>query len=192
MDLIELKSAAYKILAGAVIGAALGAGLMHQIDIGTIATLRGDIASLNKEHSEQVAVASEAALERIVRAQDRADVLAQELLASQDQLQRITQEKQHALRFTTTGRACLNAATVRVLNQDSATSSSQTASMPETSAEPAAKDGAAATDSDVAQWINHAQQQYRLCSTRLDALIEWHIQSDVLKQPTPSSASKHD
>ncbi len=159
-----------------LIGMTTGAALMHQLDEVTAATLRGDIARIKSEHKELAAQASAAALSRIMQANTRANLLEESLAETQIHLNRIEREKQHEINHTTTGSTCLNAATVRLLNRDRVESTSEPATVSQAASGSDAKDGAIATDTNVAHWINQAKQQYQLCSARFDALIDWHSQ----------------
>lgn len=84
---------------------------------------------------------------------------------------------------STTGRACLSADTVRVLNTPAAAGGAAPADLPATAhgtdgahAPATAAPGAAApglTDTDVAAWVTDAQAQYAACAARLNTLIDW-------------------
>ena len=104
-------------------------------------------------------------------AQDRGDQLSAALLATTDLNDQLRTEVHLALNKKTTGRACLNEPTLRVLS----TAPGITVSgLPEAPSSAAAAGEATATDSDVAHWAADAGAAYRTCSSRLDALIDWH------------------
>lgn len=101
----------------------------------------------------------------------RADALEARLAEAEQKRLSQQQEHQREIKRLTRGWPCLNAGTVRLLNQSSGI---QPAAVPETTGEPVAEDAAAATDSDVAEWIDHAIRQYDTCRDRLGALIDYH------------------
>ncbi|MCK9606230.1 MAG: hypothetical protein M0R33_07230 [Methylomonas sp.] len=100
----------------------------------------------------------------------RGDTLSASLSATEDQLSKRTQEVKHAVQKATTGRACLNSATVRVLNH---TEAAAAGAVPETAEPSAAESAAVATDTDVAGWIGNAQGYYDTCRARLNTLIDF-------------------
>lgn len=130
--------------------------------------------------AEQATTAREDDLRRLTDAQQRGDALTARLQERDAQLAQSTKEKTDALRRLTSGRACLGAAAVRVLNA----ATGGTAHLPEATTGAAAtgatsaadSDQPGATDTDVAGWIGNAQQQHELCRARLDALIDFHQQ----------------
>lgn len=99
----------------------------------------------------------------------RGDDLSASLSTTEEQLNQRTQEVQHALQKATTGRACFNAATVGLLNH----ADHNDGTMPKTAGVSAAESGATASDTDVAGWIGDAKEQYNICRSRLDALIDF-------------------
>ena len=142
-----------------------------------------EIASIKADQASAIAKAATAARDRLQAAIQRSDELETRLAeAEQDRQQ---QSREHALEIKrlTTGRPCLNAGTVRLLNQSG--TGAHPAVMPEAIGKPAAADaaagpdtdvrtgGAAATDTDVASWIDTAKRQYGTCRDRLQALIDW-------------------
>ena len=130
------------------------------------------IAKLRAEESERLRLVAQAALERIQDAQTRADFL-EKRLAEADQT-RQTQAEEHAreIKRLTTGRPCLNAGTVRLLNQSAG--GLRAPAMPASAGGLAAADAPAASDTDVAGWADNTRRQYDTCRDRLDALIDWH------------------
>lgn len=93
-------------------------------------------------------------------------------------------EQRHAQAIrTTTGRACLSADTVRVLNTPATDRAAAAADLPAAASRAAATDapGTAApaaaaqslTDTDVAAWVADAQARYATCAARLNTLTEW-------------------
>lgn len=118
-------------------------------------------------NTERDAVKS--ALERLVASGKRADALETKLNAAEAQRLTQSQEHQREIKRLTTGRPCLNRGTVRLLNRAPVIP----AAVPETASRPVAEDAAAATDTDVAEWIDHAIDQYDTCRDRLGALIDF-------------------
>lgn len=84
--------------------------------------------------------------------------------------------------IVTTGRLCLGADAVSLLQPATDTAGTPPASPPVAESPPtlAASDrdvagtGGAASDRDVAMWIAIANQQYEVAAARLNALIEWN------------------
>lgn len=130
-----------------------------------------EIDRLKLNHATQQRVAAEAALLDFQGAQARADQLQNRLAAADRSRQ--TQALEHAreIKRLATGRPCLNAGLVGLLNGAGGTAP---AAVPETAGQPAAADAAAASDSDVAGWIDHAQRQYDACRDRVQALSDFH------------------
>ncbi|MFZ6747441.1 hypothetical protein [Undibacterium sp. Ren11W] len=155
------------------LGILLGCFVTGWFNAGELAIAKGDNATLKAEHKEQVAQTATAALKRIVTANERADSLQIALDQTEKDLITSKLEKQHAIKMSTTGRACLNNATVRLLNDQAA--GSPAATLPTPASKPVEADAAIATDTDVAQWINEAKAQYNVCRARLDTLIDWHF-----------------
>ena len=130
------------------------------------------VATLKADQATQERQAAQAALDRLQQAQARGDALQARLAAEETNRQTQAQEHAREIKRLTTGRPCLNAGTVRLLNEP--TGHSGTATVPATTSGATAADAPAASDTDVAGWIDDAQRQYDACRSRLDALIEWH------------------
>lgn len=128
-----------------------------------------DIASLKADHAKQQAAAEAAARQRLEAAIARGDSLSTHLAQTESALNKKTLEFSREIARLTTGRPCLGAAAVRLLNSahDAAGSVSQTSGQPD------AEDGSIATDTDIAEWVVNAQGQYEICRARLGALIDW-------------------
>lgn len=105
---------------------------------------------------------------RLQFAQAKGDELAQKLLAAQTKVSQLQSKAHHDLQTTTTGTACLNAATVRVL-------SNQTPGLiaPSLPSAPSVVDAEGSTDAQVANWIADATSAYEQCANQLNALIDW-------------------
>lgn len=136
------------------------------------------VAKLEKAHAEEQRQAAQAHLDKLITSQRRGDML-QRRLADAEQ-SRLTQAQEHSreIKRLTRGQPCLNAGTVRLLNRSSGI---QPASVPEAAGQPAAEDAPAATDTDIAEWIDHAARQYATCRDRLGALIDFEATEDQEK-----------
>ena len=130
------------------------------------------LAKLQRDHATLETEAAESALARLQEAQARGDALEERLAA--EEASRKTQAQEHAreIKRLTTGRPCLNAGTVRLLNESAGRTGA--ASVPAPASGIAAADAPAASDTDIAGWIDNAQRQYDTCRSRLGALIDWH------------------
>jgi electron transfer flavoprotein alpha subunit len=128
-----------------------------------------DIAALKAAHAQQQAAAEAAARQRLEEATARGDDLAARLAKTETALNQKTLEVSREIARVTTGRPCLGAAAVRLLNNPR----DDIVAVPQTASQPDAEDGAVATDTDIANWIANAQGQYETCRARLGALIDW-------------------
>ncbi|WP_199031706.1 hypothetical protein [Ralstonia sp. ASV6] len=130
-----------------------------------------EIADMKTTQATALATAEQTARERLEAEQKRGNVLSAKLATTEASLTKQTQELSNALSRLTTGRKCLDAPVVRVLNGTSSGAASD--DMHAATGTPDAADGPAATDTDVAGWINHAKGQYETCRARLGALIDF-------------------
>ena len=128
-----------------------------------LANMRGSIAESNKLRARAAATALQSA-------QVRGDVLTRDLLTREAMINRLSKEKRDALSRLTTGRPCLSADAVGVLNGTTGAG----AGVPTATGIPAAAGGGFATDADVGQWAAAAIAAHDTCRHRLDALIDWH------------------
>ena len=124
---------------------------------------------------------AEAAVTVLAAAQARGDALSTGLLNQQTHIDQLTTEARRAIPQVTSGRPCLGPAALRLL--DSAPGL-DVAGLPPAASGAAAESRRVALDSDIAGWAVDAGGQYAVCRARLDALIDWHVQ-------TPTGAS-HD
>ena len=115
---------------------------------------------------------AEAALARLQHAQARGDALEERLAVEEASRQSQALEHAREIKRLTTGRPCLNAGTVRLLNES--TIGLRASTLPTPASGAIAADAAAASDTDVAGWIDAARRQYDACRDRLGALIDWH------------------
>lgn len=132
---------------------------------------RGEVAAhrhTKLAHAEQIVKAREEQLAYIQEAINFNDVLVAQLSEYEKQLGTKEKERSDAVRKLTSGRKCLDAAVVRVLND--------VPGPPDGQAEPypLSKDGSFATDTDVGEWASHAKQQYDVCRGRIDAIADFY------------------
>lgn len=130
-----------------------------------IADMRSSIAESDRLRARAEATALQAA-------QVRGDVLTRDLLTREAMINRLSKEKRDALSRYTTGRPCLSADAVGVLNEQAGSGSG----VPQATGITAATGATFATDADVGQWAADARASYDTCRSRLDALIDWHSQ----------------
>lgn len=177
------------------------------------APLQTDLAELRSTQAEATRRAALAAAARLQAAQQRSDALAADLLATLATNAQLTEEKTHALKTATAGRACLSDRALRMLHGAPGITVAGADGVPTAGAGAAAAgagpaahpdaghpDGTgagqpahapaelAATDTDVALWIATAGQQHEACRARLNALIAWHTNTpnkEPLREPAP-------
>lgn len=130
-----------------------------------LADMRSSIAELDRLRARAAATALQAA-------QVRGNILTSDLLARQQQIDRIQKARHAELARLTTGRPCLSADAVGVLNEQAGSGSG----VPQATGITAATGATFATDADVGQWAADARASYDTCRSRLDALIDWHSQ----------------
>jgi hypothetical protein len=152
-------------IAASALGWKVGTSQEHDRRVAEVATIKRDFAEAQTRIVGEVNA-------RLIAAQARGDALSAKLLQNESDMRRTALEKAHEIARLTTGRSCLNAATVRMLN---ATGNDQPGSVPSTASGPAAADGSAATDTDVAVWADNARRQFDTCRGRLDALIDFNV-----------------
>lgn len=158
------------IAALAVAAAAFGAGWTVQGWRGSAA-----LAALQTQHAQAAQATTEANARHLVRVWERGDSLATQLATQQTHITQLHQEHAHAIKRLTTGRACLSADLVRVLNTTDPAATDRPDALPPPTSSPAATDAPAfATDADVSTWAATARRDYAECAARLGALIEWH------------------
>ena len=128
------------------------------------------LADMRSSIAESDRLRARAAATGVQAAQVRGDVLTRDLLAREALINRLSKEKRDALSRLTTGRPCLSADAVGVLNDQAGAG----AGMPQATGITAATGGVFATDADVGQWAIAARAAHDTCRHRLDALIDWH------------------
>lgn len=131
----------------------------------------GEIDRIERAHAEQRARDAEAATAEIEAAVKLGNELAARVTAAESTRDIALQETQDALRKVTTGRPCLTAAAVRLLNQPAGLKPEP---LPAPAGQPAGADAAFATDTDVGQWAASAIRHYDTCRSRLAAIAEFH------------------
>lgn len=124
--------------------------------------LGGEIERIKGEHSAQVARAALVASGRMVAARLRNEQIAAELAAARNTRAKLTQEKNDEIKRLTTGRRCLDAAVVGVLNR-TAGASAPAGLVPATGPEPLPGAARFATDADVGGWANACSDAYEAC-----------------------------
>lgn len=129
------------------------------------------LAKVHQTYKDAEASASRAAVSRLASAQRRNDELAEQLATEENTRFAIVQEKDLEISRLTVGRRCLDAAAVRVLNRPAG---NKPAAVPQASGQPLSADAPFATDTDVGQWINHAQAAYDTCRGHLAAIADFY------------------
>ncbi|MDO9163565.1 MAG: hypothetical protein Q8N35_13165 [Methylococcaceae bacterium] len=159
----------------ALCGALLGGGFSWLVS-GWINSVQ--IAAIKTEQAKDAAIASQLSLDRLSATQAKADALSAQLAKTEFQLNQTTLEKSDAIKKITPGRACLNSATVGLLNRARETT---TTAVPEPPGTLAAESTDIATDTDVAGWIVATQGTYETCRARLNTLIDFEATQDDRK-----------
>ena len=133
------------------------------------------LADLRNSHTRAQAELTERNAKHLARVWERGDELATNLAGQQTRINQLHQEHTHAIKRLTTGRACLSAELVGVLNNTQPATADRPDPLPTPTSGPAATDAPAfATDADVGTWAATARRDYAECAARLGALIEWH------------------
>ncbi len=130
-----------------------------------------EIAELKRNHAEQSASAATAASARLQASIKHGEALQLRVAEQENARQAITEEKDRELKRLTTGRPCLNAGTVRLLNRGPGF---KPAAVPAPTGEPVSADAGFATDADVGIWANAARRSYDTCRGRLAALADFY------------------
>lgn len=138
---------------------------------GLQAHYQAKVTALQLDQERKVSAARADDLETLKLAKRHGDELTLQLQVTESTLTQKDKELRDAIHKQTTGRACLPGSVVRLLNNAGITDGGS--SLPAPAAGPAAADGAAASDTDVADWAANARKQYDTCRARLNALIDW-------------------
>ena len=133
------------------------------------------LATLRNSHTQAQAELTERNAKHLVRVWERGDELATSLNIQQSHITKLHQEHTREINRLTTGRACLSAELVGVLNNTQPATADRPDPLPTPTGGPDAAHAAAfATDADVSTWAATARRDYAECAARLGALIEWH------------------
>ena len=127
------------------------------------------IAELKLEQTQAIQAAEQLYQQRYRAEIARGDALSNQLAKTEQSLTQRTLEVQRAIHHVTTGRACLSADAVRLLNH----ADSDRLAVPNATGASVTENAAIATDTDVAGWIGNTQGQYETCRARLGALIDY-------------------
>jgi Zn-dependent M28 family amino/carboxypeptidase len=161
------------LMAALLIGSMLGwffSGLYYEAQIGHFET---QIATLHKDHAIDQAAAAANALSRLQAAQKKGDELTRKLADADAKRQRLAKEKDREIKRLSTGRACLGAGLVGLLN-DRNQGSGIRHPLPAPSGLAVDANRAAASDTDLALWARDARDRHDACRERIDALRQWH------------------
>ena len=180
----------------ALVLAALAGGWLNGVfKAREIAALETALQTVKREHAEQWRLLAERAAADLQAAQARGDVLTEELMAASRAAELLRGELHEQINLATQGRACLDAAALRVLDRAPGIAARPVPAAPrraaaaggaQPAADPAQPAGGAqlgaelepdersASDTDLARWALTAGARYDECARRLDALIDWH------------------
>lgn len=145
---------------------------------------QASVAKLEKDHAKSLADASLEAVTRLQAAAKRNDDLERQLDSQAADIDRLMKEKTDAIRRYATGRACLGAPLVRVLN-NSTPNQRDAGDLPEASRQPLPDDAAFATDQDIGEWVANATKQYDTCRGRLQAIADFYATEGVTHEGQP-------
>lgn len=172
--------------AGKLIGIALVLGLAAMAGGWLTGVLKDrEIAELKRGHAEAAAKAERAASQRLAEAKARGDALTVDLHVANAAALRLQEQLHEEIELATQGRACLDAAALRVLDRapgiaahrvpaPARVAPAKDAPDPARDTAQRAGDERSATDTDIGRWVLGAGRQYDECVRRLDALIDWH------------------
>lgn len=138
---------------------------------GLTARYDANLSAIKLDQERKVSAARADDIETLKLAKRHADALTLQLQVTESTLTKKQKELHDAIRTQTTGRACLSGSVVSLLNNSGSTDGS--AHLPASTSGAATADGAAASDTDVADWAANARTQYDICRARLHALIDF-------------------
>lgn len=143
--------------------------------------MSAEIDRIHKGYAEARAQAATDNAVALDNAQYRGDQLALQLAGWENTLTVFAEEKNREIAKLATGRRCLDAGVVSVLNRPHATGPGGPApqaagvSLRAPAAVAAgADDGSYSTDADVSGWIGVCQRSYETCRGRLDAIADFY------------------
>ena len=128
-------------------------------------------AALEKTHAEAAAAQADAiveALEKVRALERQGDELAAQVIALDAARVKLAKEKEDAIRKTSTGRRCLDAGLVRLLNEPVGPGAGSRPAP--ASGSPSVADTAFASDTDIALWARDARDAHDACRARINAL----------------------
>lgn len=134
-----------------------------------------DTALQAKDFADQKRIAVEAVLEKLISAQAGERKALKRLATEQADRKTFALEKDREIRRLTTGRPCLAAPVVRLLNLPDGI---QPGAVSAAVAGNDAGDGGFASDTDVAQWARVCRDQYNTCRGYLGALRRYYEGAD--------------
>lgn len=132
-----------------------------------------ELADLRTTQAETAKLQALASARELSKAQQRGDALTTRLVTRQAEIDQLRKSRHDAIAAFTSGRHCLSADAVRVLN-DTAAAPGGSVDVPTPSGRADAAGGTFATDADVGHWAADARAQHEQCREQLDALIDWH------------------
>ena len=133
--------------------------------------LQVQLAKLSADHAAEKQQLAQHAFEALQAAQTRGDALSTGLLTQQTQINQLKTQARHAITQATTGKPCLNAPALRLLDRAPGI---DIRGLPPAPGRAVAAGESFASDTDIAVWIVDAGAAFEVCRARLDALIGWH------------------
>lgn len=131
---------------------------------------RAEIATLKRGWAEAATRSEVKARQKLEATQALGDALSRDLLSLESTLKQ-SETRRREIERRTTGRVCLSADAVRLLNSPNHPDARD--QLPQAASSTPAADGPAATDRDIAVWADNARRQHDICRARLDALIDF-------------------
>lgn len=134
-----------------------------------------ELAALRQARDTEAAALMTSNARHLKSVWERGDDLAASLASTQTTINKLHQERTNAITRLATGRRCLDADLVGVLNSPQPAAADRPDPLPTPASDHAAAHAAPfATDADVGQWSAAARRDYSTCAARLSALIDWH------------------
>lgn len=136
------------------------------------------IAALETAHAARREADLRQNMDYLIEAERQGEVLSARAAAAEAARDTALQETQNALRQATTGRPCLSAGAVRLLNAPGA-AHLKPPGLPAPAGQPAGADAGIASDTDVVLWAAHARRSYDTCRGRIAAVAEFYGPADA-------------
>jgi hypothetical protein len=133
--------------------------------------LSAELAQQKTDHATELENAARQAVARIKDAERRNDTLTAALSRAENKRIAIAQEKDREITRLATGRRCLDAAVVGLLNASTVDADD---ALPKAGSEPLSANAAFATDTDVGLWARACRDSYDTCRGRLDAIADFY------------------